>query len=142
MMNSITRKMLVATAGLFCATASSADFDGSEPLMCSLGQIIECDYGAECRAVTNESIDAPDFVRLDFRKKQFNAITAGEATEADAIDSVEDLDNHLIVQGVQGSRPTDPLGWSLSINQTTGRMTLTASGDDAGFVAFGACTTL
>jgi len=141
-MNSITRTMLAATAGLFCATAASAEFDGSEPLLCSLGQIIECDYGAECRAVTNESIDAPDFVRLDIRKKQFSAITAGVATEPDAVDSVEDLDNHLIVQGVQGSRPTDPLSWSLSINQTTGRMTLTASGDDAGFVAFGACTTL
>ena len=141
-MNSITRKMLAATAGLVCATAASAEFDGSEPLMCSLGQIIECDYGAECHAVTNESIDAPDFFRLDFRKKQFSAITAGVATEPDDIDSVEDLDNHLIVQGVQGSRPTDPLGWSLSINQTTGRMTLAASGDDAGFVAFGACTPL
>ena len=142
MMNSITRKMFAATAGLLCATAVAADFDGSESLMCSLGQIIECDHGAECRAVTNESIDAPDFVRLDFRQKQVNAITAGEAAESDAIDSVENLDNHLIVQGVQGSTPTDPLGWSLSINQTTGRMTLTASGDDAGFVAFGACTTL
>jgi hypothetical protein len=141
-MNSITRKMLAATAGLVCATAASAEFDGSEPLMCSLGQIIECDYGFECHAVTNESIDAPDFIRLDFRKEQFSAITAGVATEPDDIDSVEDLDNHLIVQGVQGSRPTDPLGWSLSINQTTGRMTLTASGDDAGFVAFGACTPL
>jgi len=142
MMNSITRKMLVATAGLFCAAVASADFDGSEPLMCSLGQIIECDYGAECRAVTNDSIDAPDFVRLDIRKKEFSAITAGEASEPDAVDSVEELDNHLIVQGVQGSDPTDPLGWSVSINQTTGRMTLTASGDDAGFVAFGACTPL
>ena len=139
-MNSITRKMLTATAGFFCVTASAADFDGSEPLLCSLGQIIECDYGAECHSVTNESIDAPDFFRLDFRKKQISAITAGEATEPDDIDSVEGLDNHLIVQGVQGSRPTDPLGWSLSINKTTGRMTLTASGDDAGFVAFGACT--
>ena len=79
MMNSITRIMLAATAGLFCATVAAADFDGSEPLMCSLGQIIECDYGAECHAVTNESIDAPDFVRLDFRRKQVSAITAGEA---------------------------------------------------------------
>ena len=142
MMNSITRKMLAATAGLFCATAASADFDGSEPLMCSLGQIVECDYGAECRTVTNESIDASDFVRLDFRKKQYIGITAGEATEPGDIDSVEDLDNHLIVQGAQGSSPTDTLAWSVSINQTTGRMTFTASGDDAGFVAFGACTTL
>ena len=71
-----------------------------------------------------------------------NSSDIGKAAESDAIDSVEDLDNHLIVQGVQGSTPTDPLGWSLSINQTTGRMTLTASGDDAGFVAFGACTAL
>ena len=118
-MNSITRKMLAATAGLFCATAALADFDGSEPLMCSLGQIVECDYGAECRAVTNESIDASDFVHLDFRKKQFNGIAAGKSAVPDAIDSVEVFDNHLIIQGVQGSSPTDTLAWSVSINQTT-----------------------
>ena len=138
-MKTIMIKLLLITIGLFGATMVMADFDGSEPLVCSFGQIIECDYGAECMSVTNESVDAPDFVELDFKKKQVVATTAGESAEPDDIDNVEDLDNHLIAQGVQGSAPTNPLGWSISINQTTGRAVLTASGDNAGFVVFGAC---
>lgn len=141
-MKTIMKKLLLATAGLFGATAVLADFDGSEPLICSFAQIIECDYGAECRSVTNESIDAPDFVELDFKKKTFVATTAGVDTAPDDIDNVQDLDNHLIAQGVQGTTRTDPLGWTASINKTTGRMVVTGSGDNAGFVVFGACMPL
>jgi hypothetical protein len=130
---------VLAAVGLLGATAAMADYDGSDTLICSFAQIIECDYGAKCMPVTNESIDAPDFVELDFKKKQFVATTAGESTEPDDIDHVEDLENHLIAQGVQGTTRTDPLGWSISINQTTGRAVLTAAGDNAGFVVFGAC---
>ena len=141
-MKNIMSKLLLATAGMLGTTTVLADYDGSEPLLCSLGELVECDYGAECRAVTNEDVAAPDFIRLDFRKKQFVAITAGIDSEPDAIDNVDILDNHLIVQGTQGTSPTDPLGWSMSVNQTTGRATFTATGDDAGFVGFGACTIL
>jgi hypothetical protein len=141
-MKTIWRKVLLATAGVFGTTAVLADFDGSEPLLCSLGEIVECDYGAECQSVTNEEVAAPDFIRFDFRKKQFVGITAGISSEPDTIENVQNLDNHLIVQGTQGTSPVDPLGWSMSVNQTTGRATFTASGDDAGFVGFGACTTL
>ena len=135
-------KVLLATAGVFGMTAVLAEFDGSEPLLCSLGELVECDYGAECRSVTNDEVAAPDFIRIDFRKKEFVAITAGVSSEPDSVDNVQNLDNHLIVQATQGTSPVDPLGWSMSVNQSTGRATFTASGDDAGFVGFGACTTL
>ncbi len=141
-MKTIMTKVLLATAGVLGTTAVLADFDGSKPLMCSLGELVECDYGAECRSVTNEEVAAPDFIRIDFRKKEFVAITAGISSEADAVDNVLTLDNHLIVQATQGTSSVDPLGWSMSVNQSTGRATFTASGDDAGFVGFGACTTL
>ena len=138
-MKPIMNKLLIAAIGVFSSGAVLADFDGSEPLICSFGQIIECDYGAECAVVTHESINAPDFVELDFRKKKFVATTAGESKEPDDIDNVQNLENHLIAQGVQGTTRVDPLGWSISINQETGRAVLTAAGDNAGFVVFGAC---
>ena len=54
------------------------------------------------------------------------------------------IDEKLFLQGaddgVEGVR--DGLAWSLAIDQTTGKMVLTASGDAVGFVIFGACTTL
>lgn len=141
-MKTIMSRILLATAGFLSTTAVLADFDGSESLLCSLGELVECDYGAECRSVTNEEVAAPDFIRIDFRKKQFVAISSGIDSEPEAIENVERLDSHLIVQATQGTSPTDPLGWSMSVNQSTGRATFTASGDDAGFVGFGACTIL
>ena len=33
-------------AGFFGMTAIGADFDGSEQLMCSFGEVVECDAGA------------------------------------------------------------------------------------------------
>ncbi len=41
----------------------------------------------------------------------------------------------LILQGTQ-----EGMGWSMVIMESTGKMTLTASGGEVGFVVFGACT--
>jgi len=44
------------------------------------------------------------------------------------------MDGMLILQGVENGR-----GWTLSIAEATGKMVLTVSGDEEGFVVFGAC---
>ena len=135
-------KLLALTAGVFVTPIAGADFDGSEPLMCSFGQAVECIPGSECRAVTNESVDAPDFVKLEFRKKEIVSTTAGVDSPPDDIDNVVDLASYLVVQGAQGGSANDTLGWSLSINHSNGQMVATGSGENAGFVIFGACSPL
>ena len=133
-------KHFVLVASVFSVTAVAADFDGSEPLMCSFGQVVECDAGSSCRAVTNESVDAPDFVKLDFRRNEVVSVTAGEESSADDM-SVVDTTTHLVVQGVQGvSEGVSTLGWSLSIDEANGKMVAAGAGENAGFVIFGACT--
>jgi hypothetical protein len=47
---------------------------------------------------------------------------------------MERMDGKLILQGVQNGK-----AWSMVITEATGKMTLTASDDQAGFVIFGAC---
>jgi len=139
-MKLIVSQVCTFVVSFFVVTVVAADFDGSEPLMCSLGQVLECDAGLACRAVTNESVDAPDFIKLDFRKKQIVATTAGEDSPPDNIDNVIDLSNELVVQGVQGTYDGNALGWSMAISHETGRMVMTGAGEDAGFVVFGACS--
>ena len=138
-MKSRTLRLLAVVAGVFGATVAAAEFDGSEALMCSFGQVVECDAGSSCRVVSHESVDAPDFVKLDFRKKQIVSTTAGVDSPADDI-SVTTLTTHLIVQGAQGTGQGDALGYSLSIDQATGQMVAAGAGENAGFVIFGACT--
>ena len=133
------KKNFVLVASVFGMTAVAADFDGSEPLICSFGHVVECVNGSECLAVTNASVDAPDFVKLDFRNKQIVSTTGGEDSPASDI-NVTDLSTHLIVQGTQGSGQGDALGFSLSIDKATGQMAAAGAGENAGFVIFGACT--
>jgi len=139
-MKLIGRQIFVFAASIFSVTAFAADFDGSEPLMCSFGQVLECDAGSSCRAVTNESVDAPDFVKLDFRRNQLVSVTAGEESSADDM-SVVDTTTFLVVQGVQGvDESVSTLGWSLSIDKASGQIVAAGAGENAGFVIFGACT--
>ncbi len=135
------RQVFVLVASVFGVTAVAADFDGSEPLICSFGQVVECDAGSKCRVVSHDSVDAPDFVKLDFRRKQLVASTAGVDRIPHNI-HITNLDNNVVVQGIQGGTEgvRDTLGWSMSISHETGQMVLTGAGENAGFVIFGACT--
>ena len=143
------RKSKLATVSLCAALASApataaAMFDGSEPLMCALADIVECLPGGECERVTAESVNAPRFWRIDFKQKQMTTTRAAGQAQTSPIERMESLDEKLFLQGVEdgveGVR--DGLGWSLAIAQDSGNMVITASGDDVGFVAFGACTPL
>ncbi len=138
-MNMCTLNLVVFVTG-FATSVAATSFDGSEPLICSFGQVVECVSGSDCLAVTNDSVDAPDFVKLDFRKKQIVSTTTGEDSPAGDI-KVTDVSTHLIVQGIQGGGNGNALGYSLSIDKSTGQMTGAGAGENAGFVIFGACTT-
>jgi len=138
---------LLCTAGLCVAAniAAAADFDGSKALLCSTATLSECIPGGICEQVTSDSINAPDFLRINFKKKTVTVAAAGRKDSPPSpIKSLTTIDEKLFLQGaddgIEGVR--DGLAWSLAIDQTTGKMVLTASGDAVGFVIFGACTTL
>lgn len=121
---------------------SAASFDGTAPLLCALMDGRECGPENGCQRVTVESINIPHFVRIDFDKKTITG--TAETGRQTAIENMERIDRKVILQGaedgIEGVR--DGLGWTLAIMEDTGRMVVTASGDEVGFVIFGACTEL
>ena len=139
MMTGIAR-LLAIVVGVLGMSVAVGDFDGSDPLMCSFGKVLECNAeNSKCHVVANATVDAADFVKLDFRKKTIVSVSAGEDSPPDDIDNVVDLANYLVVQGVQGGSANDTLAWSMSISHETGQMVVTGAGEKAGFVVFGAC---
>ena len=54
-----------------------------------------------------------------------------------AIKNRQQIEGMLILQGAENGR-----GWSMTIDEKSGEMTLTVSGDQVGFVVFGACMRL
>jgi hypothetical protein len=143
----VNKLKLLCTVGLsvVAGIATAADFDGSKPLLCSAATLSECLPGGVCEQVTSESINAPDFFRINFKKKTITVDKAGqEDPPPNQIKSSATIDEKLFLQGsddgVEGVR--DGVAWSMAIDQNNGKMVLTASGDAVGFVIFGACTTL
>jgi len=134
--------VLVLCVFILPLTGATADFDGSQPLNCVFGDLIECDLGADCRRVTAESINAPKMLSVDFKQKKITQTQQGQGGRTSVIEHVKNVDGKLILQsaeeGYEGVK--DGLGWSLAISEETGQMVLTASGDEVGFVIFGTCT--
>jgi len=113
---------------------AAGDFDGSKPLLCAVIETFECGPAGECLPGTAEDIDIPQFLRIDFKKKTISGtLESGEVRTA-KIENMARSDGKLILQGVQNGK-----GWSMVITEATGKMTVTASDDRAGFIVFGAC---
>ena len=137
------RMMVVAaamTAATFLpATASSEQFDGKRPLLCSAFRMFECELATGCVAVTAEEIGAAGSWTIDFKNKQFTGTT--EASLPNAIDHVQLLDGKLFLSGVQDGLPVqrDGVAWSVSINNPDGVMTMMVAGEGVGIVGLGSC---
>ena len=122
----------------------AGDFDGSKPLLFAAIDVIECGANGECSRVSPESIALSQFFKIDFKKKKIFPVGESQEKKSTTIENMELIDGKLILQGaedgVEGVR--DGVGWSMAIAEETGKAVLTASGDQVGFVVFGACTPL
>jgi len=65
---------------------------------------------------------------VDFATQQLSGAVEGEQVVT-TIKNRQQLDGTLILQGTENGR-----GWSMAINEKSGEMTLTVSGDQVGFV--------
>ena len=127
---------------MFSLPAVAGDFDGSKPMLCAVMDIVECGPDGNCQKVTVEDVSIPQFLKINSKEKKITATQTSGSKKSTTIKNIEHVDGKLILQGaedgIEGVR--DGVGWSLAIAEDTGKMVLTASGDEVGFVVFGACT--
>jgi hypothetical protein len=130
--------MLLSLAPL---ASQAGDFDGTKPLIFSLIRVDECTPAGGCQQVKPEDVGWPQFMKIDFEKKQIAAAPEIPDVPPSVIERVEVVDGKLMLQGaedgLEGIR--DGLGWTIAISLDTGKAVLTGSGDGVGFVVFGAC---
>jgi hypothetical protein len=134
--------LMIMIICMFSFPAVAGDFDGSKELICAVMDLVECQPGGKCQQVTAEDVGIPQFWKINFKEKQISATHADGSKRSTTIENFEKIDGKIIIQGaedgIEGVR--DGLGWSLAIAEETGKTVLTASGDEVGFVIFGACT--
>ena len=125
-------------------TSVAGDFDGSRPLLFSVISAMECTPDNGCRAVTIESLDLPRFLKIDLNKMAIGPVSESDTRPGSAIERMERVDGKLILQGAEDGYASvrDGLGWTISISEDTGKVVMTASGDQVAFVVFGACLPL
>ena len=123
-------------------SAHAASIEGSQNLLCAPQLVIECGPDGKCEQAMAASVNLPNFFQIDFSAKELSAITESENKRTSRIKSLESIDGKLFLQGaddgIEGVR--DGLAWSISISQDTGRLVMSASGENVAFVVFGACT--
>jgi hypothetical protein len=120
--------------GVLCLMAGpvSADqsIDGKKALICATIEAINCERGEQCEKGLAEAMGAPQFMRIDFSKKEVvgpNRTTPFRLTEMD--------DAQITLQGFEVG-----MGWTIAIVRSSGNMSVTLVGADRAIVLFGSCT--
>lgn len=114
--------------------AEAGDFDGSKPLIGAVVDVYECVSNGKCERVTIEEINFVRFLKINFKKKTITGTRANGQALSSEIKNRVSMFGMLVLQGVEHGK-----GWTLAITEATGKMVLTVSGDEEGFVVFGAC---
>lgn len=127
--------LFAAALTTLSSVASAAGIDPAKSALCANTDTFECAPGENCIPDTPEGINLPRFFRIDFAaKKAYGEREDGEKTTA-VITNQKIEDGRIVMQGVQSGN-----GWTATIDQATGKMSLAISADGVGFVIFGACT--
>ena len=134
--------LVVLTCCSLPFSVQAGSFDGSMNLLCAPQLAIECGPDGTCEQAMAASLNLPNFFQIDFSTKKLIAITASENKRTSTIKSMEFLDNKLFLQGVDDGIESvrDGLAWSMAITQDSGRLVVSAAGENEAFVVFGACT--
>ncbi len=115
--------------------ALAGDVTGAKKLICAPVTAVECGVEGGCDRGTAESINFPQFIRIDLDKRLALGEAADGKERASKIMNVVDGEDSMILQGAQLGR-----GWSAVINKATGKFVVTTSAADFAFVVFGFCT--
>jgi hypothetical protein len=134
----VTSRFLIGLTALLAAGSASA-IDTSKPFLCASMQVYECIDGRGCEAVLPEDVAAPTFMRVNVRGKEIRVLKDAPPTKIRGVARIED---RLILQGAEDGNPNRPdgVGWTLSIENDTGRFVATAAILQGAINIFGACT--
>ena len=121
-------------SGFIPIAAFPGVFDGSQPLLCAVIETFECSAGMECERGFAQSIDLPQFLRIDCKKKEISGTLENGRVKTTKIENMKPVADRLILHGVE-----EGVGWSIAIMEKSGKMVLSAAGESVGFTVFGAC---
>lgn len=142
-MKQIKCMLFIVTLFMFTPfSVMAGDFDGSVPLLFASQKVYECSLIKGCNEVEAADIKLPSFLIIDFKEKKITATPESERKDVTKIERTEKQDGVLFIQGAEDGYEgvEDGVGWTLAIEQDSGKGVLTFATPGAGVVVFGVCT--
>jgi hypothetical protein len=128
----MTKYIAAFFALMILVGTSSVSIAAGDTYTCSLASVYECLPGEGCTELSIDDMDLPRFVRFDLKAKTITSLDKAVPRNS-KIASIERLNRMAVMHG------TELRGYSIALGEDSGNLTLTASGDGEGFVAFGFC---
>ena|SRR5215470_43829 len=125
-------RSLCASFIAFASSAFGGDFDGSKRLICAPVVAMDCAIEEDCVKGLPSEIGAPAFMRIDFEKK-----TVSGPKRVSPVLHMEKSEKQLLLQGSELG-----YGWTIALDQTSGKMVATLVDHEGAFVFSGSCTPL
>ncbi len=136
-MKKVTIGALALGLALAHHSALAQSVDGADPLVCAAIETEICEAGMACTEGDAQAMNVPSFLHISLANNSIQGTRPnGESLNTVIASTTRDA-GELLLQGVENGR-----GWSMAITEATGRMVLSAAGDNIAFVVFGACTGL
>lgn len=123
--------VLATFAGLLLSLSAQAAIDGSEPFICTVRLVHDCDVEG-CESGMAEEIGLAGFARVDLKKKRIEAVGMDRVTPIEYMETPED--GGWVIGGVDGIR-----GWSATIADESGEFTGAIAADGYAFTLHGVC---
>lgn len=122
-------------------TGVAAALDTSEPFLCAVTQVNQCRDGYGCETVLHEDVGAPTFIWVDMKKK---TLRTNRNADGSKIANMKRVEDRHVLQGAEDGDPeqSDGGGWTMSIEDKTGRFAAAVVVEQATIGMFGGCTEL
>ena len=124
-------------AALLCAIvllgAASAWAQEEAIRTCALTKAFECTSANGCREWPLKEMALPRFFRIDLKSRTLTSLDRDVPRAPTIITAVDHPEGMLVLHGAEKR------GWSLALGERSGSLTLSGTGEDAGFVVFGSC---
>ena len=114
---------------------AAKEIDAKSRLICAFSQASLCHDNQECIDGSADTVNLPLILKLDLGKKTIASTHLSGEHRSSTIMAVNTSKNNLVLQGVQ-----EGSGWSMTIDKANGRMSVSSSLEDQGYIAFGVCT--
>ena len=121
--------LIIAPAGLL-----AEDTNDLKPVLCAVTDTYDCGFGQDCVRGSAADINIPLFLDIDFKNETITGTRDDGSERTTKLVGLEHMRGGVIIHGAERG-----LGFSISINIHTNKFTGARSGDQVGFVVFGAC---